>query len=366
MASAIEKDTAPQAARVVVVGATGNVGTSVVTALAEDSRVASILGVSRRLPQWSVPRTVWAQADIERDDLVGLFRGADVVIHLAWLFQPFHDPLTTWRTNVVGTTRVFQAVAEAGVPALVYASSVGAYSPGPSSRGHNEQAVKESWPTDGWPTASYTREKAYVERNLDVFERAYPDIRVVRLRPGFIFKRESASQQRRLFIGPLLPNQLVRPGLVPIVPELPGLRFQALHTADAAAAYRLAALGEARGAFNIAADPVVDPAMLAECLGARVLKMPAWPVRTAVWVAWHLHLIPASPYLFDAFLRLPIMDTTRARTELGWSPRYSSREAVEEFLGGLRAGAGMSTPPLAPTVPGGRAHELRTGVGSRP
>ncbi|PZS36993.1 MAG: NAD-dependent epimerase [Pseudonocardiales bacterium] len=350
-----------KAARVVVVGATGNVGTSVVAALAEDPRVGSILGVARRRPQWSAPRTEWAQADIERDALVGLFRGADAVIHLAWLFQPSHDPLITWGANVGGAQRVFQAVAEAGVPALVYASSVGAYSPGPKDR-----AVAEDWPTDGWPTAGYTREKAYLERSLDAFERAHPDIRVVRLRPGFIFKRESASQQRRLFIGPLLPNKLVRPGLVPVVPDLPGLRFQALHTADAGQAYRLAALGEVRGAFNIAAEPVVDAAVLAECLGARTVAVPLWPVRTALWLAWQLHLVPASPYLFDAFLRLPIMDITRARTELGWSPRYSSREALEEFLGGLRDGAGMSTPPLAPKVPGGRAHELGTGVGVRP
>ncbi|HZD14256.1 MAG TPA: NAD-dependent epimerase/dehydratase family protein, partial [Pseudonocardiaceae bacterium] len=267
----------------------------------------------------------------------------------------------TWGANVGGAKRVFQAVVDAGVPALVYASSVGAYSPGPKDR-----AVAEDWPTDGWPTAGYTREKAYLERSLDAFERAHPEVRVVRLRPGFIFKRESASQQRRLFIGPLLPNKLVRPGLVPVVPDLPGLRFQALHTADAGQAYRLAALSEVRGAFNIAAEPVVDAAMLADILGARTVAVPLWPVRTALWLAWQLHLVPASPYLFVAFLRLPIMDITQARTELGWSPRYSSREALEEFLGGLRDGAGMSTPPLVPKVPGGRAHELGTGVGVRP
>ncbi len=366
MASAIEKGSSPPTARVVVIGATGNVGTSVVTALAADSRVASILGVARRLPQWSAPRTEWAQADIERDDLVGLFRGADVVIHLAWLLQPTHSPLTTWRANVGGSIRVFQAVAEAGVPAVVYASSVGAYSPGPNVPGPTDKPVDEQWPTDGWPTASYPREKAYLERSLDAFERAHPDIRVVRLRPGFILKRESASQQRRLGIGPLLPHWLVRPGLVPFVPDLPGLRFQVLHTADVAQAYRLAALGEVRGAFNIGAEPVVDAAMLAECLGARTIQVPVWPVRTALWLAWHLHLVPASPYLFDIFLRLPIMDTSRARTELGWTPRYSSREAIEELLGGMRDGAGMSTPPLAPTTLGGRVHELRTGVGTRP
>lgn len=357
--------TPAKAARVVVLGATGNVGTSVVAALAADPGVASILGVARRLPQWSAPRTEWAQADIARDDLVGLFRGADVVIHLAWLIQPTHSPLITWRTNVAGSLRVFHAVAQAGVPAVVYASSVGAYSPGPEP-GPEDPAVAEDWPTNGWPTAGYTREKAYVERSLDAFERDHPGIRVVRLRPGFIFKRESASGQRRLFIGPLLPNALVRPGLVPIVPDLPGLRFQVVHTADVAEAYRLAARSEVRGAFNIAAEPVVDAVLLADIFGARIVPLPRRPVRAAVWLAWQLHLVPASPYLFDAFLRLPVMDTDRARTELGWSPRFSSRQTLQEFLGGLRDGAGMATPPLAGTVPGGRMRELRTGVGVHP
>jgi UDP-glucose 4-epimerase len=323
--------------RVVVVGATGNVGTSVVEALSVDPEVGSILGIARRLPEWSAPKTTWLAADIESDDLVEAFRHAAVVIHLAWQFQPTHRPVTTWRANVLGGMRVFDAVAEAGVPALVYASSVGTYSPGPK-----DTAVDESWPTHGWPQAAYAREKSYLERVLDAFEPAHPDIRVVRMRPGFIFKRESASEQRRLFAGPLLPNRLVRPGAVPVIPNLPGLRFQALHTVDAAEAYRLAALRPVRGAFNLAADPVVDAALLADLLDARVIPVPAAPA-----AAWRLHLVPASPDLFDAVLRLPIMDAGRARTELGWTPRHTSREAIEEFLRGLREGAGMPTPPLA-------------------
>jgi nucleoside-diphosphate-sugar epimerase len=153
--------------RVVVVGATGNVGTSLVQSLAEEPAVSSVLGLARRLPAWQAPKTEWATADMSRDDLVPRFRSADVVVHLAWLFQPTHDPVTTWRVNVVGSSRVFQAVRQAEVPALVYASSVGAYSPGPKDR-----PVDESWPTHGWPTGAYSREKAYVERLLDAFEQA--------------------------------------------------------------------------------------------------------------------------------------------------------------------------------------------------
>jgi UDP-glucose 4-epimerase len=348
--------------RVVIVGATGNMGTSLIEALASDDRITSVLGLARRRPAWRPDKTEWATADMTIDDLVPHLRGADAVVHLAWLFQPTHDPVETWRTNVHGSVRVFEAAADAGVPTLVYASSVGAYSSGPGDR-----PVDESWPTHGWPTAAYAVEKAYLERFLDGFERRHSDLRVVRLRPAFIFKRQAAAEQRRLFAGPLLPHALVRPALLPVLPGPSGLRFQAVHAGDAADAYRRAIIEPVRGAFNIAADPVLEIADLAALLDAKPLHVPAKPVRAMLAAAWRLHLVPASPQLFDAVRRLPLMDTTRARTELGWTPRHTAIDAVGQFLDGLRAGAGMNTPPLAPDTGGrGRLRELSTGVGRRP
>jgi len=218
--------------KVVVVGATGNVGTAVIRALTVDESVSEILGIARRRPEWEPPKTSFVAADIARDDLVRHLRGADAVVHLAWLFQPTHRPMVTWQANAVGSARVFEAASAAGVGALVYASSVGAYSPGPGRR------VDESWPTHSVPTAAYGREKAYVERVLDAFEAKHPDIRVVRLRPAFIFQRQAATEQRRIFAGPLIPSALLRPGRLPILPWPTGLRFQALHANDVAEASR--------------------------------------------------------------------------------------------------------------------------------
>src|SRR5581483_1896640 len=178
--------------RVVVLGATGNVGTSLMRLLAADPAVSSVLGVARRRPRLVLPKTSWAEVDIARGALDGLFTGADAVVHLAWLIQPSHDEDELRRVNVEGSARVLAAVARAEVPALVYASSVGAYSPGPKDR-----LVDESWPTDGIETSFYSRHKAEVERLLDTFEREHPYVRVVRLRPGLIFKRSAATGIRR-------------------------------------------------------------------------------------------------------------------------------------------------------------------------
>src|SRR3954452_22769115 len=117
--------------RVVVTGATGNVGTSVIEALAADERGTEISGVARRMPAWGPPRTTWVSLDVERDDLAPWFAGADAVIHLAWLIQPSRDAAELERVNVGGSLRVFETAASEGVGALVHASSVGVYSPAP-------------------------------------------------------------------------------------------------------------------------------------------------------------------------------------------------------------------------------------------
>ena len=345
--------------RVVVVGATGNVGSSLVRALSAEAGVDSVLGVARRRPELDVPKVEWASADVARDELAPLFSGADAVVHLAWAIQPSRALTALWRTNVAGSQRVFDAVAGAGVPALVYASSVGAYSPGPKDR-----AVDESWPTGGIPSSFYARHKAEVERRLDRFEREHAGIRVVRLRPGLTFKRSSASGQRRLFAGPLAPRFLARPGLIPFFPDVPRLRFQAVHTEDVAEAYRLAVMGDPRGAFNVAAEPVLDSARLARILGARLVRVPERAMRRVVDVTWRLHLQPTPPGWVDLALCSPLLDTTRARTELGWSPRRSAEEAILELLAGVREGAGEPTPPLDPKAGGpARVDEVATGVG---
>lgn len=344
----------------IVVGATGNHGSSLVRRLSRDPEVSAVVGVARRRPQLSLPGVTWVSADVTKDDLEPTFRGADVVVSLVWLIQPGRDEATTHATNVEGNRAVFEAAARAGVPAVVYASSVGAYSPGPKDR-----RVDESWPTDGIPTSFYARHKAAVERILDSFEAVHPDIRVVRMRPGLVFKREAASEIRRLFVGPFLPTPLLRRGIIPIVPSMPRLRFQAVHTEDLAEAYRLAVVrDDARGAYNIAADPVLDPRTLGEALGARPVPVPRVLARAGAAVSFKLRLQPTEPGWFDMGLAVPLMDTTRAQRDLGWEPRRTALEAFHELFDGMREGAGLNTPPLDPATSGpGRIREVLTGVG---
>ena len=296
------------------------------------------------------------------DRLEPIFTGADAVVHLAWLIQPGRDESVTRAVNMYGSRRVFDAVVTAGVPSLVYASSVGAYSPGPKDR-----LVDESWPTGGIASSFYSRHKAAVEGDLDRLAAEQPQLRIVRLRPGLIFQRSAATEIRRLFIGPLLPGALVRSSLAPISPDVPGLRFQAVHADDVADAYRRAVLSDVNGPFNVAADPVIGAAELSRLLDARSVRIPARIVRGAAAATFALRLQPAEPGWVDMALGVPLMSVDRARAELGWSPRHSSTEAIEELTAGLRESAQDQTAPLARATSGpARVRELLTGVGKRP
>jgi UDP-glucose 4-epimerase len=346
--------------KVIVTGATGNVGTSTVQALSESQEIDEIVGLARREPTWVPPKTSWVEANVLSSDLGAIFEGADAVIHLAWAIQPSRDAVTLERINVEGSRRVFEATAAAGVPKLVHASSVGAYSRGPKDR-----EVDESWPTEGTQTSFYSRHKVAVERRLDRFEADNPETRVVRLRPALIFKDEAATEIRRLFVGPFLPNFLLRRGFLPALPRVERLRFQAVHSEDVGRAYLRAVLADVDGAFNIAAEPPLSPEEMAERIGVRSFPVPARVVRRLADLSWRMRLQPTPPGWLDMALNVPLMSSDRAREKLGWEPRHSGVDALEELLEGLREGHGAKTPPLESDSTGARLDDLKTGVGAR-
>ncbi len=328
---------------VVVVGATGNVGTAVLRALRSDHEVRSVLGVARRPPlQPPAPddKVRWHAADISRDPL-GFVAGADAVVHLAWLIQPSRQEKVMRATNVGGTRRLVDEVVAHGVPSLIYASSVGAYAPAPK-----DTPLDESWPATGVPTSTYSRHKAEVESLLDGVEREHPELRLVRLRTSLVFQRSAASEVHRLFLGRLMPWHLPRP--LRLVPGVRRLVFQATHADDIAVAYVRALTRDVSGAFNIAADPPLTPRLIAEAVGGRVMPMPERLLRLAVSSAYAARLVPAEAGWLDMATNTPLMDTTRARHQLGWKEIHHSVAALTELLDAIGDGAGGDTPALAP------------------
>lgn len=344
--------------RVAIVGATGNAGTALLHALHEEPRVTSVLGLARRLPDRSAEpyrHADWAVADIaaeEPDDVVvdrlaERFRGADAVVNLAWLVQPNRQRELLRRTNVGGTRRIGQAVVRAGVPHLVVASSVGAYSPVA-----DDVPRREDWPTDGVATSHYSVDKAAQERVLDELERAHPEVAVARLRPALTFQAAAAQEIARYFLGPLVPARLLRQGLLPFLPLPAKVRTQAVHADDVADAYRRVIVERARGAFNVAADDLLRGPGLARIVDhGRLVEIPPAVVRSVVTVAYESRAVRTDPGWVDMAMGAPVLDTARIKEELGWVPRFTAGEAVADLLGGMTVGQGAGSAPMRPATP---------------
>ena len=337
--------------RVVVTGASGNVGTAVLRALTGSDAVTSIVGLARRPPATPPAGTAgveWVAADVTTADLTTVFAGADAVIHLAWLIQPSHQPQQMHTVNVVGTRRVTDAVAAAGVACLVHASSVGTYSPRTTTG-----LVDEDHPRDGIASSHYSRDKAQCEAVLDVFERDHPEVRVARLRPALIFQGSAGSEITRYFFGRFLPARLVRPEALPLLPLPRGLVLQSVHADDVADAYlRVVTSDEARGAYNVAAQPPLDTTALAQVFGCRAVLLPAAVIRDLLAASWHLHLQPTDGGWLDMGMQAPLLSTARINA-LGWSPQRSPGDALRELVEGIQARAGGGTPVLdrLPSLP---------------
>ncbi len=327
--------------RVVVTGASGNVGAGVLRALAIHLPDADVIGVCRRPPTRGrlYERVRWHAVDLSSPSAAAqlgpAMRGADVVIHLALAVQPVRDEDYLYQANVLGSQAVLDAMAAAGVQQLVYASSLGIYAPGALA------PVAESWPDTGQATSTYSRHKVIVERLLDQFVLEHPATTVARFRPTVVVQREAAWMIRSLYLGPLVPRvalKLLRGGVLPILPLPAGIGLQFVHADDVGDAVIRLVQQRARGSFNIAAD-TLDGRAAAALVGARPIDVAPCVMRSAITALSVARLIALTPGWYDVATNTPLMDTSKARHELGWAPARSSTESARELIDGLAEGA---------------------------
>ena len=338
--------------RIAITGASGNVGTALLRRLARDAGPSGheVVGICRRLPAAGEPPYAgvdWRSVDIAgpgaRATLTEAFTGVDAVVHAAWLVQPQRNPPELARVNLLGSRNVFAAAVAAGVPHLVHMSSIGTYAPHPA----DDSRVDESWPATGIPPSQYSREKAVCEAELDTLEQEHPQLRVARIRPGLVFQHDSGSEIARYFAGALLPARLLRRVPLPVLPLPRGVRVQVIHADDLADALARVLERGASGAFNLADEPVLGGRDLGAALKAsRLVAVNRAVARAFVAASFHARVHTVQPGWYDLAMGVPVMDTSRARNELGWQPVHAARDVLVELLEGMRGHAGTVSPVL--------------------
>ena len=330
--------------RIVITGASGNVGTALLAALPAEH---DVVGVVRRPPPPRGPyqRVDWRSLDLTDPDAISklhnVFEGADVVVHLAWGFQPTRDTDYLTRLGVGGTSAVLQAAHTSGIGHLIHMSSVGTY-----AAGRYGERVDESWPTTGIATSPYSRDKSAAEAILDKYEDRHGGtaIPITRMRPGFIVQRAAASGLMRYGLPEYVPMQLV-PRL-PVLPLDRHLCIPLIHADDVAAAIVLAIGRRAAGPFNLAGEPPMKRDDVAAVLGARAVHVPAGLLGALVDLTWRARLQHIDRGWLDLAFTVPLLDCSRARTELGWVPKWTAKEALADLLDGVADNIHTDSPPL--------------------
>jgi UDP-glucose 4-epimerase len=330
--------------RVVITGASGNVGTALLRVLPAEHHV---VGVVRRPPvqQGVYQRASWCSVDLTEENAIAelrqVFDGADVVVHLAWGFQPTRDTRYLTRLGVGGTSAVLQAAHAASVGHLVHMSSVGTY-----AAGSYGMRVDESWPTTGIQSSPYSRDKSAAEVILDEYEQRLGNaaIPIARMRPGFILQRAAASGLMRYALPGYVPMQLV-PWL-PLLPLDRRLCIPLVHADDVAEAISRVIEKRAAGPFNLAAEPPIGRDDVAAALGARPVHIPSGVLGALVELSWRARLQHIDRGWLDLAFTVPLLDCSRARGELSWDPKWSSTDALADLLDGVAHRIHADSPPL--------------------
>jgi nucleoside-diphosphate-sugar epimerase len=326
---------------IAVTGPTGTFGFGLMPVLQADDRIGRIVGIARRSfdpAEHGWTKMEYRQGDVrEPEALEEAFRGADVVVHLAFMITGSKASRETIRAiNVDGTLNAFRAAAAAGAKRFVYASSVAAY----GFHRDNPELINEDWPTRPASHLFYAQEKAEIEQLLHAESRDRPRLDLYLLRPPIVLGPHAVGAKD------LLPERLARLGrrlgglvqgspvrLPALVPSLP---MQFIHEDDVGQAFLLCivAAGPA-GANNIPGDGVLTGTDVARELGLAALPVPA---ARACAAARTLIRLPQLPFLppavewVEAAARPSIMDAGKARRELGWRPRYTGLEALRDTI----------------------------------
>lgn len=328
---------------VAITGPTGTFGSALLPLLDRDPRVGRVVGIARR--PFDPTSRGFADMEYRRGDvrdpdaLRDAFRGADVVVHLAFLITGAAAPDTIRAINIGGTVNAFRAAVEVGARRFVYASSVAAY----GFHDDNPEPITEECPLRPASHLFYAQEKAELEAVLDD-EAAGRDVEVYRLRPPIVLGPHAVGAKGRLPapLSSLLGRaaELIMESPVPMPVMVPPVRLQFIHEDDVADALLRCIVGDGPpGAYNITGDGVLTLPQVMRELGLLPLAVPLGVSRRVARGVAGLPAMWFAPPLAgwaEALANPPVMDASRAKDVLGWTPRHSSLDALRATIAHAR------------------------------
>jgi len=294
--------------KVLVTGSASGLAQALLPRLLDDPQIELVLGVDREECHVEHERFVQVLVDLRSSPLRRVLQGVDAVIHLGAAGYAEPDPGDSERAlaDMLGDTRnLYTLAAAAGVRCIVHLSSALVY----DTRRDGRRRIREDSPRRAPDQCAVIHALQALEDWLDEFETQHPDLCLVRLRPHWIIGPNTASLLKRLLAARIYPRQ-----------QDPQPLLQCVHEDDVAEALRLALAGKVSGAMNLACSDAVPLKRMARL--AHWITFPA----PAPLVARRLERTEAG--CFDALRQPLVLDSRRARKQLGWRPQHDSVRAV--------------------------------------
>jgi UDP-glucose 4-epimerase len=303
--------------RVAITGPTSDFGALLLPGLLAEPRVSEILTFGPR--PVSGARLVHRALDLTRweapSELEAALGGGpvDVLFHLAFLHGRMRSQAFAHELEVIGTLHTLAAAVRAGVRHVIVPSLTLVY----GARPGNPVALREDAELHGCPGSRFVTDRLEVERQLSAFRKEHPGIALTVLRFAPILGPTVDNPATRYFRRPLAPTLL---GFDPL--------WQALHEEDARAVLFQQLEGPVDGTFNVVSDDVLPLSTLIRVAGTLPLPLPP-PLARASLRALNAAGVTATPVALLDYLHYGcVADGDRARSVLGFRPRYSAREAA--------------------------------------
>ncbi|MXY45175.1 MAG: NAD-dependent epimerase/dehydratase family protein [Dehalococcoidia bacterium] len=306
--------------RIAVTGASGYVGTVLIRELVERKDVDGILAIDVREPRQDLGGKVsFVRQDVS-EPFPGLFaeHEIDTAVHLAYLLRQGRNREANRRVNVGGTRNTIEACRRGDVERIVYLSSTSVYGAHPDS----PQALTEQMPARPVAGFQYSEDKLASEGLLDEYASETTGAGVCILRCCPVMGANADN-----FIA----NAFDKPFLVAVSGASPPM--QLIHEEDMVRCMTLATMGDAEGLYNLAGRGSISWDEMAGARGRRVVSLPAWLLYPLTQLTWSLRLQSDSPAMGLDMIRYPwSASTEKIEREMGFRPRYSSKDAWDAYV----------------------------------
>ncbi|GLZ38226.1 NAD-dependent epimerase/dehydratase family protein [Actinokineospora sp. NBRC 105648] len=313
---------------VLVTGVGGYLGGHLAARLAANPEIHRVLGVDTTAPNRDVARTLgraeFVRADIRNPLIAKVITSAEVdtVVHAS---LAAHPPGPSRRSavkemNVIGAMQLLAACQRApSVRRLVVKSTAAVYGAGARSPA---VFTEDDAPRD-ISSSGYAKDAVEVEGYVRGFARRRPDIDVTVIRLTNL-------------IGPRVDTVLTRYFSLPVVPTVLGYdaRIQLLHSEDALAVLERAATHPVPGVFNAGGDGVLMLSQAIRRAGRLQLPVPRSAMPSAGRLLRGARLVDFSPDHVRYLNHGRVLDTTRLRAVFGFTPRWTTRQAFDDFVHG--------------------------------